>query len=142
MSQRNDHEASLAPPDISHVSTGTSDRPFSTASIAYRLSPRKIKSRAKSASQPGAKSTFDLMVAPESAPAYNCAATAAPRIRLILATLQDASMPRSMNLPSLSLHRLKGPLARLWSVRVSGNWRIVFRFEDGEAVDVNLIDYH
>ena len=30
----------------------------------------------------------------------------------------------------------------MWSVRVSGNWRIVFRFQDGEAVDINLIDYH
>lgn len=64
------------------------------------------------------------------------------RIRRILTALQDASMPRNMNLPGLSLHQLKGPLAGLWSVRVAGNWRIVFRFEDGEAVDVNLIDYH
>ena len=29
-----------------------------------------------------------------------------------------------------------------WSVRVSGNWRVVFRFEDGEAVEVDLIDFH
>ena len=33
-------------------------------------------------------------------------------------------------------------MAGLWSIRVSGNWRAVFRFEDNEAVDVNLVDYH
>ena len=40
------------------------------------------------------------------------------------------------------LHPLKGDRAGQWSVRVSGNWPVVFRFEDGEAVDVDLIDYH
>ena len=40
------------------------------------------------------------------------------------------------------LHPLTGDRRGQWSVRVSGNWRIVFRFEDGEAVDVTLIDYH
>ena len=40
------------------------------------------------------------------------------------------------------LHPLKGDRAGQWSVRVSGNWRVVFRFEDGEAVDVDLVDYH
>ena len=30
----------------------------------------------------------------------------------------------------------------LWSVRVSGNWRVIFRFEDGHACDVDLVDYH
>ena len=47
-----------------------------------------------------------------------------------------------MNRPGYRLHALKGNQRGLWSVRVSGNWRIVFRFLDGEAVDVNLIDYH
>ena len=42
--------------------------------------------------------------------------------------------------PGFRLHPLKGDRAGQWSVRVSGNWRVVFRFEDGEAVD--LIDYH
>ena len=40
------------------------------------------------------------------------------------------------------LHPLKGDRAGQWSVRVSGNWRVVFRFEDGEVVDVDLTDYH
>ena len=47
-----------------------------------------------------------------------------------------------MNRPTYRLHPLKGDRQGQWSVRVSGNWRIVFRFVDGEAVDVDLADYH
>ena len=47
-----------------------------------------------------------------------------------------------MDLPGLCLHPLKGDRAGQWSVSVTGNWRIVFRFADGEAVDVDLVDYH
>lgn len=47
-----------------------------------------------------------------------------------------------MDLPGLRLHPLKGDRAGQWSVSVTGNWRIVFRFADGEAVDVDLVDYH
>ena len=42
----------------------------------------------------------------------------------------------------LDLHPLKGKRTGQWSVRVSGNWRIVFRFDNGQAVDVDLTDYH
>lgn len=47
-----------------------------------------------------------------------------------------------MNLPGYRLHRLKGELKRFWSVSVSGNWRIIFRFESEDTFDVDLIDYH
>ena len=47
-----------------------------------------------------------------------------------------------MDLPGFRLHPLKGDRRGQWSVRVSGNWRIGFRFVDGEAVDVDLVDYH
>ena len=40
------------------------------------------------------------------------------------------------------LHPLKGDMAGLWSIRVSGNWRVVFRFENNEAVDVDPVDHH
>ena len=60
----------------------------------------------------------------------------------MLTALQDARSPRSLDLPGWRLHQLKGDRRGQWSVRVSGNWRIVFRFADGEAVDVDLIDYH
>ena len=56
-----------------------------------------------------------------------------------------ASMQRSlqdMNLPGLDLHELKGRRRGTWAVRVSGNWRITFRFEGEDAVDVDYEDYH
>ena len=40
------------------------------------------------------------------------------------------------------LHPLKGELKSFWAVHVSTNWRIIFRFEDGDAFDVDLLDYH
>lgn len=66
----------------------------------------------------------------------------APKLRRILSMLARASEPRELDNPGWRLHSLKGGLAGCWSVRVTGNWRLVFRFEDGEAVDVDLIDYH
>ena len=65
-----------------------------------------------------------------------------PRLRRILFRLQEATHPGSADAPGFRLHPLKGDRSGQWSVRVSGNWRVVFRFEDGEAVDVDLIDYH
>ena len=65
-----------------------------------------------------------------------------PRLRRILFRLQEARRPRDADAPGFRPHPLKGARAGQWSVRVSGNWRVVFRFEDGEAVDVDLIDYH
>jgi proteic killer suppression protein len=65
-----------------------------------------------------------------------------PKIRRILALLDSASRPQSLDLPGLRLHALKGDRKGFWSVSVSGNWRIVFRFEDGEARDLDLVDYH
>ena len=47
-----------------------------------------------------------------------------------------------MNNPGYRLHRLGGNRRDVWSVRVSGNWRITFRFSENQAVDVNLEDYH
>jgi proteic killer suppression protein len=56
--------------------------------------------------------------------------------------LDEAMNVRDMNLPGYRLHALKGDLAGFWAVSVSGNWRIIFRFENGTASDVDLIDYH
>jgi proteic killer suppression protein len=66
----------------------------------------------------------------------------ADRIERILARLDQASEPRHMDLPGFRLHPLKGEWAGFWAVSVSGNWRVVFRFEDGHASDVGLTDYH
>ncbi len=66
----------------------------------------------------------------------------ADKVERVLARLEEASEVGDMGLPGFRLHPLKGELAGYWSVTISGNWRIVFRFEDGHARDVNLIDYH
>ena len=66
----------------------------------------------------------------------------ADKIERILARLDEASEVGNMDLPGFRLHPLKGGLAGFWSVTVSGNWRIIFRFEGGRAIDVDLIDYH
>ena len=65
-----------------------------------------------------------------------------PRLRRILFRLQEATHPGSADAPGFRLHPLKSSRAGQWSVRVTGNWRVVCRFEDGEAVDVDLVDYH
>ncbi len=65
------------------------------------------------------------------------------KIRDILTVLQEASEPSDVGLfPGWRLHRLKGRLSGTWSVTLTANWRIVFRFERGRAFDVDLIDYH
>jgi proteic killer suppression protein len=60
----------------------------------------------------------------------------------ILARLDKADTPQAMNLPGYRLHPLKGDLKGLWSVTVRANWRVVFRLQDADAFDVELIDYH
>ncbi len=64
------------------------------------------------------------------------------RIRDILALLDVAAEPAYLERPSLKLHPLKGKLQGCWAVTVRANWRIIFRFEDGDAYDVDFIDYH
>ncbi len=65
-----------------------------------------------------------------------------PKIERILARLDEAAEPADMNLPGFRLHPLRGDLAGHWAVSVSGNWRIVFRFEGRDVKDVDLVDYH
>jgi len=66
----------------------------------------------------------------------------ADRIERILARLDEATEPANMALPGFRLHPLKGDLAGYWSVSVSGNWRIIFRFDGVHACKVDLFDYH
>lgn len=47
-----------------------------------------------------------------------------------------------LDLPGYRLHPLKGDLKGFWSITISGNWRIVFRFEQNEALEIDLVDYH
>jgi proteic killer suppression protein len=59
-----------------------------------------------------------------------------------LAILNVARRPEQMNVPGWHLHPLRGKLEHHWSVRVSGNWRITFRFEGEDAILVDYQDYH
>lgn len=64
------------------------------------------------------------------------------RVENILARLDVATTPQALNLPGYRLHSLRGDLKGFWSVTVRANWRIIFRFDGNDAVDVELIDYH
>jgi proteic killer suppression protein len=64
------------------------------------------------------------------------------RIRTILSFLDAASKIEELDQPSFRLHPLKGRLRGLWAITVRANWRIVFGFEDGGAIDVDFMDYH
>jgi proteic killer suppression protein len=66
----------------------------------------------------------------------------AGKLRIQLTALEHATSPDDMNAPGWRLHRLKGELAGFNVVSVSGNWRLVFRFERKDVIDVNYMDYH
>lgn len=64
------------------------------------------------------------------------------KIRLILTRLDAASSPSEMQVPGYDLHQLSGQLKDFWSVKVNGNYRIIFRFADKNVYDVDYLDYH
>ena len=64
------------------------------------------------------------------------------RIRKILALLETAETFEDMDLPGLGLHQLKGNRKGTWAVKVSGNWRITFKVQQGDVFDINYEDYH
>ncbi len=64
------------------------------------------------------------------------------KVENILFVLNRAKTLADMNLPGFRLHPLKGELKGFWAVTVRANWRVVFRFELGDALDVELVDYH
>lgn len=66
----------------------------------------------------------------------------AKRLRLILAQIDKAATIADLDIPSLRLHELKGRRKGIWSVTVQANWRVTFRFANGEAHAVDYEDYH
>jgi len=64
------------------------------------------------------------------------------KLKQILATLHAAQTIDGMRVPTFGLHALKGDLKGFWVVTVRANWRVIFRFEDGQAREVDLVDYH
>lgn len=63
------------------------------------------------------------------------------KIKMILTLLDNATDVQDMNFPGSGLHVLKGEMAGFWSVKVNGNYRLIFRFEKENAFDVDYIDY-
>lgn len=66
----------------------------------------------------------------------------AARLRRILGVLDGASSIEQIRIPGYDLHKLGGNLAEFWSVKVNGNWRVIFRFDAGEVELVDYLDYH
>jgi proteic killer suppression protein len=66
----------------------------------------------------------------------------AARIARILDRLDASLKPHDMKLPGFKLHKLSGKDKDTWSVWVSGNWRVTFKFEGNNAVAVDYRDYH
>ena len=64
------------------------------------------------------------------------------KIRMILTLLDNAADVQDMNFPGSDLHLLKGDLAGFWTVKINGNYRLIFRFDNENAFDVDYIDYH
>lgn len=70
---------------------------------------------------------------------------AASKLRRMMAALHHSSGPDRLAaaaLPGWRVHALKGELAGFWSLTVTGNWRLIARFEGGDAHDLDLVDYH
>ncbi|MEJ7745472.1 MAG: type II toxin-antitoxin system RelE/ParE family toxin [Luteimonas sp.] len=64
------------------------------------------------------------------------------RLSRQLFALNNAAGPQDMNVPGWRLHPLQGKLQEHWSVTVNGNWRLTFKFEDGDAILIDYQDYH
>ena len=64
------------------------------------------------------------------------------KIKIILQRLSAAIKPEDMNTPGMQFHKLSGNYAGFYSVSINGNWRIIFKFNNQNAEEVNYIDYH
>lgn len=64
------------------------------------------------------------------------------KIRVRLEAIDSASVIDDLKIPGYNLHELKGDRKGTWSIALSGNWRITFKFEQGNAYDVDFEDYH
>ncbi len=64
------------------------------------------------------------------------------KLRDILVRLDASGSVADMDVPGFKLHPLKGDRRGFWAITVRANWRVIFRFEDGDALDVDYVDYH
>ena len=84
----------------------------------------------------GLKALYDERAARRVAPEH------VQKLRDVLAVLDRSRRPQDVDIPGFRLHPLKGELKDHYAVAVSGNWRVTFRFEEGDVVDVDYLDYH
>ena len=66
----------------------------------------------------------------------------ARKLKQVLSVMQAAQQIEALNLPTFRLHALTGDLKGFWSIAVRANWRVIFRFEDGRALEIDPVDYH
>ncbi|MEI6069106.1 MAG: type II toxin-antitoxin system RelE/ParE family toxin [Methylococcaceae bacterium] len=66
----------------------------------------------------------------------------AKRLRMILSVLNDAKVMTDIDSPALRVQALKGNRVGFWAVTVQANWRVIFKFEDGDVYVVDYLDYH
>ncbi|APQ13429.1 Killer protein [Pseudomonas oryzihabitans] len=66
----------------------------------------------------------------------------AKRLGLVLGVLDQAATPEEIDMPGFRLHPLKGNLAGYWSLSISGNWRVIFRFDGADTDLLDYLDYH
>lgn len=64
------------------------------------------------------------------------------KLKIILQYLDAATKPEDLNLPGMRFHSLKGKEKGYFSVTVNGNWRIIYKFENNDAILVDYLDYH
>jgi proteic killer suppression protein len=64
------------------------------------------------------------------------------KVERVLARLDASTDAQDMDVPGFGLHAMTGDRKGYWSVVVSRNWRVIFRFDDGHACDVDFVDYH
>ena len=66
----------------------------------------------------------------------------ATKLRNILVRLEICTHPKQMDLPGLNFHQLKGQKKDYYSLTISGNWRVIFKFDGNNVTDVDYLDYH
>ncbi len=64
------------------------------------------------------------------------------KVRMCLAALHTATVIKDIDLPGFRLHQLKGKMENLWSIDINGNWRLTFKFKNGDVFLLDYKDYH
>jgi proteic killer suppression protein len=64
------------------------------------------------------------------------------KIKKVLSRLAAIRFPHQMDIPGYNFHSLKGNYEEYYSIKISGNWRVIFRMKGEHVYDVDYIDYH